>query len=71
MMSGDQISVREFRAACVLLGVPPTRADDVVDIHVAAGKVVLHLVFHDDQGMMIITKHDGSVLQRVEVDIVP
>ena len=70
-MSGEQISVREFRAACVLLGVPPARADDVVDLHVAAGKIVLHLVFHDDQGKMVISKHDGPALQRVEVDIVP
>jgi len=66
---GGEVSLRHFQAACILLGVPPTQVDDVVDLHVSAGKIVFHVVHHDDGGKMIISKYDDPVLRRVEVDI--
>lgn len=70
MSDRKEISRQHFQAACILLGVPPAQVGDVVDLQVSAGKVVYHMVYHDDGGKMVVTKHDGPVLQKIEVDIV-
>lgn len=56
------ITRQHIEAAFILLGIPLARVGDVVSLRVAEGKVEANLIYHDENDMMVITKH-GAVLE--------
>ena len=69
-MFGEPVTKRQFDAAFILLGVPAARVNDVVSVFIAEGKIIVDLIYHAEDGKMIITRHSGAVLERVQAEIV-
>lgn len=68
-MMGEPVTKQHFDAAFILLGVPPERVNDVVSVLISEGRIVIDLIYRDEAGKMVITRHDGAVLERLRAEI--